>query len=213
MTGYTRSNDAVGAAAEPRHVPDWVILAIACLGRSSWWCSTFRSSTWRCPRSGVSLHYSPTGLQWVVNAYVLTFAGSCCSGESCRHVRPAPDRLLGFLPFHPGEPGRRVRPELHVAHRGPGGPGRRGGVLSPATLTIVVTTFNGARIPRPSASGARSQGPAVRPVPSSAGCSPPRLRGAGCCSSTSRSARHPGGRLRTLLSESRQDANTSPGST
>src|ERR1700676_706939 len=27
------------------------------------------------PSIGRDLHYSPTGLQWVVNAYVLTFAG------------------------------------------------------------------------------------------------------------------------------------------
>ena len=43
--------------------------------RSSWSSSTSRSSTSRCRRSEHGLHFSTTGLQWVVNAYTLTFAG------------------------------------------------------------------------------------------------------------------------------------------
>src|SRR5215472_4103050 len=65
------SNRASGPA---RHVPDGVILAIACIGQFMVVLDVSVVNV-ALPSIGRDLHYSPTGLQWVVNAYVLTFAG------------------------------------------------------------------------------------------------------------------------------------------
>ena len=51
--------------------------------RSSWSSSTSRSSTSRCRRSARAAASRPTGLQWVVNAYTLTFAGFLMLGGRC----------------------------------------------------------------------------------------------------------------------------------
>src|ERR1700722_18231934 len=65
-----------GAVLTPtgRRVPDWVILAIACVAQFMVVLDVSIVNV-ALPSIGRDLHYSPTGLQWVVNAYVLTFAG------------------------------------------------------------------------------------------------------------------------------------------
>jgi EmrB/QacA subfamily drug resistance transporter len=94
------------------------------------------------PSIGRDLHYSQTGLQWVVNAYVLTFAGFLLLGGRTadlfgrRRVFVAGlglfilASLLGGLAQTSGE---------LTAARAAQGLG--GAVLSPATLTIIMTTF------------------------------------------------------------------------
>ena len=57
-----------------RRVPDWVILSIACVAQFMVVLDVSIVNV-ALPSIGRDLHYSPTGLQWVVNAYVLTFAG------------------------------------------------------------------------------------------------------------------------------------------
>ncbi len=98
------------------------------------------------PAIGRDLHYSATGLQWVVNGYVLTFAGFLLLGGRLadligqRRVFLAGlgifslASLLGGMAQNSGE--------LTAARflQGLGG-----AVLSPATLTIITTTFTDAR--------------------------------------------------------------------
>src|SRR5580698_8339350 len=57
-----------------RKVPDWVILSIACVAQFMVVLDVSVVNV-ALPSIGRDLHYSPTGLQWVLNAYVLTFAG------------------------------------------------------------------------------------------------------------------------------------------
>jgi MFS family permease len=57
-----------------RRAPDWLILAIACVGQFMVVLDVSVVNV-ALPAIRSDLHYSPTGLQWVVNAYVLTFAG------------------------------------------------------------------------------------------------------------------------------------------
>src|ERR1700755_622136 len=57
-----------------RHVPDWVILSIACVAQFMVVLDVSIVNV-ALPAIGRDLHYSATGLQWVVNGYVLTFAG------------------------------------------------------------------------------------------------------------------------------------------
>ena len=57
-----------------RHAPDWLILALACVAQFMVILDVSVVNV-ALPSIGRDLHYSPVGLQWVVNAYVLTFAG------------------------------------------------------------------------------------------------------------------------------------------
>src|SRR3984885_14285781 len=67
---------AAGAGGEGRraHVPDGLILALACVAQFMVVLDVSIVNV-ALPSIGRELHYSATGLQWVVNAYVLTFAG------------------------------------------------------------------------------------------------------------------------------------------
>ncbi|MGD0604650.1 MAG: MFS transporter, partial [Streptosporangiaceae bacterium] len=60
--------------SQRHHAPDGLILAIACVAQFMVVLDV-SIVTVALPSIGRDLHYSATGLQWVVNAYVLTFAG------------------------------------------------------------------------------------------------------------------------------------------
>ena len=72
----THAGTGTGTESMPngRRVPDWVILSIACVAQFMVVLDVSIVNV-ALPSIGRDLHYSPTGLQWVVNAYVLTFAG------------------------------------------------------------------------------------------------------------------------------------------
>jgi EmrB/QacA subfamily drug resistance transporter len=94
------------------------------------------------PQIGRELHYSATGLQWVVNAYVLTFAGFLLLGGRAADIFGrrlvflvglglfSAASLLGGL--------AQTSAELTAARAVQG---LGGAILSPATLTIITTTF------------------------------------------------------------------------
>jgi EmrB/QacA subfamily drug resistance transporter len=98
------------------------------------------------PAIGRDLHYSSTGLQWVVNGYVLTFAGFLLLGGRLADLIGqrrvflgglalfSLASLLGGLSQNSGE---------LTAARALQGLG--GAVLSPATLTIITTTYTDGR--------------------------------------------------------------------
>lgn len=89
-----------------------------------------------------SLHYSATGLQWVVNAYVLTFAGFLMLGGRAGDLfgrRRVFLAGLGLFSLASLAGGLAQDPAWLTAARAAQGLG--GAVLSPATLTIIMTTF------------------------------------------------------------------------
>jgi EmrB/QacA subfamily drug resistance transporter len=101
------------------------------------------------PSIGHSLHYSATGLQWVVNAYVLAFAGFLLLGGRAADIFgrrrvflfgtflfTAASLVGGFATNSGMLTGARVVQGLG------------GAFLSPATLTIIITTFAGPRLPK-----------------------------------------------------------------
>jgi EmrB/QacA subfamily drug resistance transporter len=94
------------------------------------------------PDIGSSLHYSPVGLQWVVNAYVLTFAGFLLLGGRIadllgrRRVFIAGIILFSAASLLGGLAQTSTELTAARAFQGLGG-----AVLSPATLTIITTTF------------------------------------------------------------------------
>ncbi|MGP8059447.1 MAG: MFS transporter [Acidimicrobiales bacterium] len=131
-----------------RHAPDWVILAIACVAQFMVVLDVSVVNV-ALPSIGRDLHYSATGLQWVVNAYVLTFAGFLLLGGRAADIFGRRRVYLFGLAVFVGASllgGLAQNAAWLTAARAVQGIG--GAFLSPATLTIIVTTFSGSRLPR-----------------------------------------------------------------
>jgi EmrB/QacA subfamily drug resistance transporter len=94
------------------------------------------------PQIGRQLHYSSVGLQWVINAYVLTFAGFLLLGGRAadlfgrRRVFLAGLALFTVASLLGGLAQSAAELTTARALQGLGG-----AILSPATLTIITTTF------------------------------------------------------------------------
>jgi EmrB/QacA subfamily drug resistance transporter len=130
-------------ATGARHVPDGLLLAIACVAQFMVVLDVSIVNV-ALPSIGRDLHYSPTGLQWVVNAYVLTFAGFLLLGGRAADLFGRRRVFLFGLALFVGASlvgGFAQSSGWLTAARAVQGLG--GAVLSPATLTIVVTTFRG----------------------------------------------------------------------
>jgi EmrB/QacA subfamily drug resistance transporter len=128
-----------------RHAPDWVILAIACVAQFMVVLDVSIVNV-ALPSIGRDLHYSANGLQWVVNAYVLTFAGFLLLGGRAADLYGRRRiYLLGLAIFSVASlvGGFATSAAWLTTARAVQGIG--GAVLSPATLTIIVTTFTGAK--------------------------------------------------------------------
>jgi EmrB/QacA subfamily drug resistance transporter len=129
-----------------RRVPDWVVLSIACVAQFMVVLDVSIVNV-ALPSIGRDLSYSPTGLQWVVNAYVLTFAGFLLLGGRAadlfgrRRVYLFGLSLFTLASLAGGLAQNSAWLTTARAVQGVGG-----AFLSPATLTIIVTTFSGVRL-------------------------------------------------------------------
>lgn len=136
-------------ALKPRpHAPDGLILAIACIAQFMVVLDVSIVNI-ALPSIQHDLHFSPSGIQWVVNAYVLTFAGFLLlGGRTADLFGRRRVYLTGLFIFTLASIGAGVAQTTNeiVAVRALQGIG--GAILSPATLTIIVTTFRGAKLPR-----------------------------------------------------------------
>jgi MFS family permease len=156
------SENETALAVAHRHTPDWMILSIACIAQFMVVLDVSIVNV-ALPSMGRDLHFSYSSAQWVINAYVLTFAGFLLLGGRAadyfgrRHVY-----LTGIVVFTLASIGAglaQTGPEM-VTIRAIQGIG--GAILSPATLTIIVTTFQGPRLPKAIGAWARSRAPAGR---------------------------------------------------
>ena len=137
MTKETKQN---------RHAADWIILTIACVAQFMVVLDVSIVNV-ALPKMGADLHFTQSSAQWVVNAYVLTFAGFLLLGGRAadffgrRHVY-----LTGLAVFTIASVGAgfAATGSQMIAVRALQGLG--GAILSPATLTIIVTTFQGPRL-------------------------------------------------------------------
>src|ERR1700739_3066253 len=68
------SDETLVTEAPLRHAPSWLILSIACIAQFMVVLDVSIVNV-ALPRMGHDLHFTQTSAQWVVNAYVLTFAG------------------------------------------------------------------------------------------------------------------------------------------
>src|ERR1700691_3722061 len=68
------SETSIDIPSTNRHAPDWLILCIACIAQFMVVLDVSIVNV-ALPRMGHDLHFTQSSAQWVVNAYVLTFAG------------------------------------------------------------------------------------------------------------------------------------------
>ena len=110
--------------------------------RSSWWCSTRRSSTSRCPTSSTALGFSGTGLEWVVNAYALTFGGLLLLGGRAGDILGRRRVFIaGIILFSVASllGGFATTQAWLLACRAAQGVG--GAIIAPTALSLITTTF------------------------------------------------------------------------
>ena len=124
-----------------RHAPPGVVLALVCVAQFMVVLDVSVVNV-ALPSIGRDLHYSATGLQWVVNAYVLTFAGFLLLGGRAADLYGRRRVFIGGLALFSLASlacgFAQTATELTAARAVQG---LGGAVLSPATLTIIMTTF------------------------------------------------------------------------
>jgi EmrB/QacA subfamily drug resistance transporter len=135
-------------ATSHRHAPDWIILLIACVAQFMVVLDVSIVNV-ALPSMQRSLHFSLSNAQWVVNAYILTFGGFLLLGGRAADIfgrrRVYVTGLTIFTLASIGA-GFASSGTQMIAIRALQGVG--GAILSPATLTIIVTTFQGPRLPK-----------------------------------------------------------------
>lgn len=143
----SRPEVASGVGAS-RRSPDRILLVLACVAQFMVVLDVSIVNV-ALPSISRELHYSASGLQWVVNAYVLTFAGFLLLGGRAADVFGRRKIfLLGLVVFSAASllGGIAQTSTELTAARAVQGIG--GAILSPATLTIIVTTFRGTTLAR-----------------------------------------------------------------
>lgn len=123
------------------HAPDWLVLALVCTAQFMVILDVSIVNV-ALPSMRRDLGFSETGLQWVVNAYTLAFAGFLLLGGRAADLYGR-RRLfilgLGLFSLASLAGGLAQNGATLVAARAVQGLG--GAVLAPATLTILTTTF------------------------------------------------------------------------
>jgi EmrB/QacA subfamily drug resistance transporter len=142
------TSTAVASRRRHRHAPDWIILSIACLAQFMVVLDVSIVNV-ALPSMQRDLHFSLSSAEWVVNAYVLTFAGFLLLGGRAADIAGRRRVYLvgmGIFVLASMGAGFAASGTQVVAVRAIQGLG--GAILSPATLTIIVTTFHGPRLPK-----------------------------------------------------------------
>ncbi len=131
---------AVGSRA-PHHTRSGVILALACVAQFMVLLDVSIVNV-ALPSIQRALQFTPAGLQWVVNAYALTYAGFLMLGGRAADLygrRKIFILGLGLFTLASLVGGLSQSSGMLTAARAAQGLGAA--VLSPATLTLLITTF------------------------------------------------------------------------
>src|SRR5437588_788609 len=127
--------------APTRHVPDWMVLSLICLGQFMVVLAISVVNV-ALPKIHDSLGFSQSGLQWGVNAYTLAFAGFLLLGGRAADLygrRRAFILGLGLFTVASLAGGLAQNGTWLVTARAAQGLGAA--VLAPATLTLLTTHF------------------------------------------------------------------------
>ncbi len=134
-------NSRAIAVRDGRTVPAWAMLALVCLGQFMVVLDVSIVNV-ALPSIQRDLGFSPSGLQWVVNAYTLTFAGFLLLGGRAADLFGRRRMFLlglGLFTLASLAGGLAQNETMLVTARALQGLG--GAVLAPATLTILTTSF------------------------------------------------------------------------
>ena len=133
--------ERVNARGPRAAVPDWLLLALVCLGQFMVVLDISIVNV-ALPSIQSELGFTASGLQWVVNAYTLTFAGFLLLGVRAADLFGRRRMFLVGLAMFTGASlvgGLAQSQGMLIAARALQGLG--GAVLAPATLTILTTSF------------------------------------------------------------------------
>jgi EmrB/QacA subfamily drug resistance transporter len=133
--------DVTAEPTAPRRTPDWVILTLACVAQFMVLLDVSIVNV-ALPSIKHSLGFSQAELQWVLNAYTLTFAGFLLLGGRIADLFGRRRIfLLGLTVFTLASllGGFAQDQTMLIGARAVQGLG--GAILSPTTLTILTTTF------------------------------------------------------------------------
>jgi EmrB/QacA subfamily drug resistance transporter len=150
QTNRTSPRSAVPAQGQStdgrdRAVPTWIVLALVCLGQFMVVLDLSIVNV-ALPSMQADLGFTTSGLQWVVNAYTLTFAGFLLLGGRAGDLFGRRRMfILGLSLFTLASllGGLAQNQAMLVSARALQGLG--GAVLAPATLTILTVTFREGR--------------------------------------------------------------------
>ncbi|MEU1386690.1 MULTISPECIES: MFS transporter [unclassified Nonomuraea] len=135
---------SIGTAARratPRTIPSWLILALACAGQFMVILDASIVNV-ALPAIRAELGFTPTGLAWVVNGYLLAFAGfMLLGGRAADLFGPRRTLVTGLLLFSAASlaAGLATAAEVLVAARVAQGAGAA--MMAPATLAVINTYF------------------------------------------------------------------------
>src|SRR5919204_5738340 len=138
--GHAGTEPTIRAAG--RVVPPWVLLGLVCLGQFMVVLDISIVNV-ALPSIQAELGFTASGLQWVVNAYTLTFAGFLLLGGRAGDLFGRRRMFLAGLGMFTGASfvgGLAQSPAMLIGARALQGLGAA--VLAPATLTIITTTFS-----------------------------------------------------------------------
>jgi EmrB/QacA subfamily drug resistance transporter len=128
------------AASRPA-VPDWAVLALACLAQFMVVLDVSIVNV-ALPAIRDDLHFSGSGLQWVVNTYAIAFAGFLLLGGRLADLfGQRRVFILGLALFTLASLAGGLAQDSTTLLIARAAQGLGGAVLSPATLTIITTTF------------------------------------------------------------------------
>jgi EmrB/QacA subfamily drug resistance transporter len=133
--------EKAGTATALRNAPDWLVLTLACVAQFMVVLDVSIVNV-ALPSIRNNLGFSASGLQWVLNAYTLTFAGFLLlGGRAADLFGRRRIFILGLVIFTGASlvGGFAQDQAMLIGARALQGLG--GAVLSPATLTILTTTF------------------------------------------------------------------------
>ncbi|HZT65023.1 MAG TPA: MFS transporter [Acidimicrobiales bacterium] len=129
------------AVTVERHRPDWLILALLCVAQFMVVLDVSIVNV-ALPSIRHELGFSQTGLQWIVNAYTVSFAGFLLlGGRAADLFGRRRIFVLGLGLFTAASLAGGLAQDQTTLLAARVAQGLGGAVLSPATLTILTTTF------------------------------------------------------------------------
>jgi EmrB/QacA subfamily drug resistance transporter len=132
---------ATARADEGRYSNRWLILVIACLAQFMVVLDATVVNV-ALPSIQKGLHFSPSSLQWVVNAYTLVFGGFLLLGGRAGDLLGRKRLfLIGTALFSAASLLNGLAQSSGMLIAGRGLQGLGGALLSPAALSIITTTF------------------------------------------------------------------------